>query len=176
MCSIKGCSKSVQARGWCSTHYKRWEKFGDPERINVHVRGECSLENCSEPHLAKGYCMTHYYKWLRSGDPNFVKPKAPPKRVYDKSGYVELTNMQGHPNARKNGRIFEHVAVMSERLGRPLEAHENVHHKNGQRDDNSIENLELWSRSQPYGQRVEDKTAWAIEWLKQYSPESLKEV
>jgi hypothetical protein len=57
---------------------------------------------------------------------------------------------------------------MEECLGRELRGEENVHHINGVRDDNRLENLELWSSSQPPGQRVADKVAWAKEILALY--------
>lgn len=57
---------------------------------------------------------------------------------------------------------------MSITVGRPLHGHETVHHINGVRTDNRPENLELWSRSQPSGQRVSDKIAWAMEFLTIY--------
>lgn len=69
--------------------------------------------------------------------------------------------------------VKEHRIIMEQLLGRELLAHEEVHHLNGIRDDNSPENLELWSISQPPGQRVIDKIAWAKQLLALYEPEAL---
>lgn len=69
----------------------------------------------------------------------------------------------------KYGRAMpEHRLVMEEFLERELLPEENVHHLNGDRLDNRLENLELWSRSQPSGQRVADKVRWAREILELY--------
>jgi uncharacterized protein (DUF433 family) len=91
-------------------------------------------------------------------------------------GYVQVFLDEDDPFASMrthDGWVFEHRIVMARHLGRALFAHENVHHKNGHKDDNRLENLERWSSSQPAGQRIEDKTFWALEWLAEYAPERL---
>jgi hypothetical protein len=77
-------------------------------------------------------------------------------RYVNAAGYVLVWRPE-HPEAPKQkGYVLEHRLVMEEVLGRPLRKGENVHHRNGQRADNRPENLELWTKPQPSGQRSEE--------------------
>jgi len=68
----------------------------------------------------------------------------------DKWGYIHIW-MPDHPNAKGSGYIHEHRFIMSEYLGRPLIKFESVHHKNGIKNDNRIENLELMQNRVHHG-------------------------
>lgn len=78
-------------------------------------------------------------------------------------------NKHGYLIKQIDGKYtLQHRLVMEAMLGRLLLPGENVHHKNGVRSDNRIENLELWVSHQPSGQRVEDLIEWAEEILRRY--------
>ena len=87
------------------------------------------------------------------------KRKTMEPRRFNKEGYVMVYALD-HPalQHRTPGRrfILEHRLVMEQVLGRLLERHETIHHKNGIRDDNRPENLELWAQNHKPGQRVSD--------------------
>lgn len=94
-------------------------------------------------------------------------------RSHHDDGYYRVRVYEGDPfismATGRDRQILEHRYVMSQHLGRPLLVSEEVHHLNGVRHDNRIENLELWVRSQPAGQRPEDLVAWAREILERYA-------
>lgn len=120
----------------------------------------CAVDGCDRQGYSRGLCSLHYNRRRTTGDtgPAGLVRRHGIKRVVDKrSGYAYVYDPR-----KKNGRTTEHRIVMEQMLGRELLPAENVHHRNGIRDDNRPENLELWVKAQPCGQRVEDLVAFVV--------------
>lgn len=184
-CLIVDCempSRNLHKPAYCKAHARRALKHGDPQaHLPLRLKsktGVCEVPECEYKVQARGLCATHDWRLKNWGTLDTAgrrlkfRAEIGDRRV-DGDGYVKV-RMPDHPEAHLNGWAYEHRMVMSDFLKRPLvRGVENVHHINGIRHDNRIENLELWNTSQPSGQRPEDKVRYALEILRLYRPEAL---
>lgn len=123
---------------------------------------KCSVDECDKvaAYTTLKLCKTHYARFRRNGHTG-TQEHAYVGHI-DAHGYIRVWL----PDEKRHE--YKHRVVMEQKLGRSLYPDENVHHKNGNRADNSPDNLELWVKSQPAGQRPEDLLEWADEIIRRY--------
>ena len=184
-CLIEDCTDVHEAHGYCRLHSRRWKQGVRGDALSNPVKvypPYCTIPNCERKHVSHGYCGTHYTRWKAgANDEDMALPYKDYVRarrgLLGKEYGVESRHRDGYVSVKHlpTGRNRSlHRVRMAHHLGRELLSSETVHHKNGVRDDNRLENLELWSKSQPAGQRVIDKLAWAESFIAQYKGEQLK--
>jgi hypothetical protein len=74
-CSVDGCPQPTKGRGWCSTHYWRWKKHGDPVAEVFIPADGCKVDGCESQHSGLGYCKKHYTRLLRHGNLIGLRPR-----------------------------------------------------------------------------------------------------
>ena len=160
-CIEPGCESPAFAKQLCAMHYRREQRAR---------YGICTVEGCTRIIQDSGLCPMHKRRLRVHGEVGTSDPRVRTQRLRTSKGrtYRQLAVPFDHPMAVKKGYAAEHRLVMAEWLGRPLLVNENVHHRNGDTLDNRLANLELWSTSQPSGQRVVDKVTWAREIIALY--------
>lgn len=181
ICKEEGCEGPAKAKGWCLLHRRRDQNgipMATPRRVTVRNNGKCRHPGCDREQKKRNFCDRHYERQRQGLDMD--APLDPPTtyntgvdRAIAKEGYVEVRR-PGHFGKqwpRGAGWHWEHRYVMECHLGRALRSGENVHHINGDRSDNQLENLELWTSTQPAGQRVIDLLNWADRIIAKYEPE-----
>lgn len=106
----------------------------------------CKVKRCAVPHSSLGYCGKHYMRFRRYGDHNYITPEKE-RRIRSREARPNLGKAKSTTYLKLLGR-HAHRVIMESHLGRKLTRKEVVHHIDGNRHNNSIDNLELLTQSE----------------------------
>lgn len=148
------CPLPVTSSGWCPIH--RQDQLLLQAALSDGLPRCKHPDGCSDPAHLAGWCQPHYNRLASTGTAGEVgRRKARRGEGCLARGYVVHWTIA-------TGTIPEHRLVMALHIGRMLLGGETVHHRNGVRHDNRIDNLELWATNHRPGQRIDDLLDWVV--------------
>lgn len=136
----------------------------------------CGTEFWSPPSMdGKRFCSRQCYEAQRIKASGAGREHNGREAISDHSGYIRIWQPD-HP-AASQGRILEHRWVVEQSLGRYLRSDEHVHHKNGKKWDNRLENLEVLGHGEHSSlsgrerhRQIEDAQAELAEYRRRFGP------
>lgn len=145
ICQIEGCGGFVMGKNLCNKHYLRYKRYGSPFKFSPkapaqrdkNARKVFSLTclQCGKiidnPTYTRKYCS-----WQCAGLANR-------NSFIIKKGYKKIL-IPNHPRADKKGYVFEHILILNEKMGRPLNAGEVCHHIDCNKLNNHPDNLTVF--------------------------------
>ena len=160
--SCKICDQPMHhgGTGFCGKHYAQFKReqidaagneLRAPLRAASYAGKICKIQDCGVQPRAYGFCDRHRQQVLAG----LIDIEGAPLRDLRHGGMERRKTIwkttrgylyeyaPGHPGANKDNMVLQHRLVMSRAMGRPLHPWEDVHHKNGKRSDNRLENLEV---------------------------------
>ena len=179
-CLVAGCQSRPAARGLCNRHNLQHRKGADlgvelasaghERAARAYGAAECRVDGCSKRPVNRWMCSMHAQQreaGILDEEGNQLRALLPSGRRpldcrKESAGYVLVRAPEDHPGARHDGSICEHRLVMEQHVGRYLMPGEVVHHLNGVKDDNRIENLQLRRSRREHGpghERLDDMEA-----------------
>ena len=144
LCSVEGCNKKHYGRGYCANHYQLWRKYGTPKKIDKYKEfSPIPDEEWKDIPGCNGRYQVSSLGRIRSyanfGSKHRQKEKAILKKTFmNKDGYAKV---QIYYDNGKLGSEFVHRLVAKAFIPNP-NRRSDVNHKNGDKADNSTENLE----------------------------------
>lgn len=142
-CDVEGCERPAFSAHYCSMHDQRVRDTGQPGEAaprNRPPHQPCSVDGCETASKSNGFCVMHYHRWKKYGDPGQAG------RIRREKGTGSITN-SGYLsfNTVRNEHQSDHRRVWIEANG-PIPHGYVIHHRNGDKLDNRLENLQMMTR------------------------------